>query len=191
MNIILEKREKNGVFDLRTERLYREAEDDLFYFGAFKPACEKIEEALKYSPMCVKALIMRANIAFLNGDFNKVKECYLKALSVDSSDVRILAGLANIYEILEENDLACAYVDEALMYNENMSILLKKDLIELKASILFKQKKYIQAEKLLKESKYYLNLSALWALQAGNLPAVRQKADRVKKIHSSELRLVK
>ena len=60
---------KKFVTDVRAERLFREAEDDFFYFNKIEAAITKIEKALEYTPNMLKAIIMRANIAFLEGNF--------------------------------------------------------------------------------------------------------------------------
>ncbi len=183
--------QKNIVIsDLRSERLYREAEDELFYFHNIESAEEKIELALSYFPYFIKARVMNANIKILKGEYEKAIDIYLAAEKIAPANVNVLAGLANLYEITDDIILADKYVNKAL----NCSFVsgeLRKSLIELKITILIKMKKYTEAKSLIDSAKYELNAEELKEIQSKNLFIIKRKLQLQKKLNRLNLKLVK
>lgn len=184
---------KSNIFvtDLRSERLFREAEDDFFYFNKFEEALEKIERALEFSPNMIKALLMRANIALMSGEIELALEFYKRAEVLAPNNIKVLAGIANIYELNNQNDLACEYIEKAMGLGIDKFNPLNKALIDLKFNILLKQKKYTEAKKMLNESKYILIQEDYMALQADNLSVLKQKLLLQKKLKQTRLKVIK
>lgn len=183
--------QKNIVIsDLRSERLYREAEDELFYFDNIESAEEKIELALSYFPYFIKARVMNANIKILKGEYEKAIDIYLAAEKIAPANVNVLAGLANLYEITDNLLLANKYVNKSLSCGF-INAELRKNLIELKISILIRMKKYKEAKSLIDSAKYELNSEELKELQAKNLSVIKNKLQLHKKLNKLNLKLVK
>lgn len=188
---ILEKKDKNLVLDLRSERLYREAEDELFYFNNTYNAIEKLKQALDYTPGLIKAINLLAGIFIICGDFQQACNLYKEAEMFEPSNVKILANLANIYEFMGNDKIAKEYVDKALAFRVEIPAALKKSLLELKYTVLLNLKKYDEAEKILIDAKYALTASELRTLQAESLFITRQHEQIKKKLSKTELRLIK
>lgn len=130
------------ILDVRAERLFRSAEDELYYFDNPSAAKTKIMEALNYSPYMVKAIVMLANIYILEGNLNLALNLYKQAEKIIPNAVKILAGLANIYEMQGDNIKAFDYIVKALMLTKCHNSSFFVSMVELKSTILIKLNKY-------------------------------------------------
>ena len=184
---------KNSILvsDVRAERLFREAEDDFFYFNKIEDATDKLQRALKYAPSMIKALLMRANIALIEGDVELALAFYHQAECFAPENAKVLAGLANIYEILDENDVAYEYIQKALFNLSSNDCQLKKALVDLEFTILIKQKKYSMAQKILDDAKFLFEEEDYKVFQANNISVLKQKLEVQKRLKQTKLRLVK
>lgn len=189
LNTIAEKRKY--ISDVRAERLFREAEDDFFYFDKIAEATLKINKALEFSPEMLKALIMRANIAFIEGNFEQATQFYKKAETVDPNNIKALAGLANVYEVCNRNDESLKYIEKAMSNLKSENSLIKKGLLELKINLLIKLGQYVEAKKILEKSRYSLNEEDFIALCGNNLATINHKLELRQKLKSVKLELVK
>lgn len=186
--------ERNGnifITDVRAERLFREAEDDFFYFNKIDSAIEKIEKALVFSPGMIKALLMRANIAVIEGNIDLALEFYKRAEGFAPQNVKVLAGLANIYEMNNENTKAFEYIEKALNIGVSQYSPLNKALLDLKFTVLIKQKKYLEAQKIINKSRYVLSEEDFRELQSNNLSVLKQKLLLKKKLEKTNLKVIK
>lgn len=184
------KKNLYNIRDIRSEKLFREAEDELYYFDNIQSAKEKIQIALSYNQTFSKALTMAGDIEFLNNNLKAALQYYLKAEKTNPNNVRILANLANLYEILNNTELATKYTNFALA-QEIINPEIKKQLIEIKYSLLIKQKKYKEAQKLFDTAKHTLTSDKLRELQAENLFIIKRKLQIQQKIKQMNLKLVK
>lgn len=180
-----------NIADVRAERLFREAEDDFFYFNNIASAIEKLENALMYLPNMLKALMLRANIAFLEGDFDLALVYYKRAESFVPNNAKVLAGLANIYEITNQNDIAYEYIEKAMSCGCFRYSGLSKALVDLKFAVLIKLKRYSEAKKVLDASRSFLTIEDYSELQKNNLLILKQKLALQKKIEKINLKVVK
>lgn len=182
---------KKFVTDVRAERLFREAEDDFFYFNKIEAAITKIEKALEYTPNMLKAIIMRANIAFLEGNFEQALDFYQKAESLAPQNTKALSGLANVYEVCNNNTKSLEYINKALCILTSDSAQLKKALIDLKSTVLVKLGKYSEAKRLIDESRYAFSDDDFHDLQINNLSTINHKLELREKLKRIKLKLVK
>ena len=180
-----------GVLDLRSERLYREAEDEFYFFDNCKAVEKKLKKALDFSPSFVKALVLLANLYLYCGKIEKSLDFYKQAELIDANDVKVLAGLANLYEMLGEYKHAYDYVDKALLVTQFVSPALKKSLIELKSIILFKLKKYDEAKLFIEKSRSVLTQNDINEIKAGNFVELNHKLKLQQKIKNMHLSLIK
>ena len=188
---IIEGKKNIFVADVRAEKLFREAEDDFFYFNNFDAAIEKIEKALTFVPKMLKALMMRANIYLLDGNFDDAMKYYELAQEVAPNNPNVLAALANIYELNSQNEKALIYVDKALNALHSKYNPLNKALIDLKITILIKQKKYLQAQLIINQSKSFLSLEDYRDIYVNNNSILKQKLELQRKIKQNNLKLIK
>lgn len=179
------------ITDLRSERLFREAEDDFYFFGKIKLAQKKLQKALTFSPFYVKALILLANIAFYQGDIESASDYFRQAEKIDAKNINVLCGLANINEVSGNNEEALRYINEALASKRFFSPLLRNMLTELKVSVLIKLKRYKEAEVCAKNSSACLEIPELWAKHSENLTLLKEKFELQQKIKNRQLKLVK
>lgn len=190
LNTTLEKNRK-FIVDIRAEKLFREAEDDFFYFGKINDAIEKLEKALMFSPQMIKALLMRANIDVIEGALESALGFYLLAETYSPDNVKVLAGLANIYEMKGQNDKALEYIEKAFDVGFSKFSPLNKVLIDLKFTVLVKQKKYLEAQRIIEKSKYVLSENDFREIQLSNLSILKQKISLQKRLEKTNLKLVK
>ncbi len=177
------------ISDVRAERLFRSAEDDLYYLDNPSAAKMKIMDALNYSPQMVKAIVMLANIYILEGNLDHALNLYVRAEKILPHDDKILAGLANIYELQGNNIKAFDYIIKALMSTTCRNSSFFVSMLELKSTILIKLNKYEEIKKLVRETKYYLP-EALKVLQSDSFEAFRRKQELKKKMRQQPMKLV-
>lgn len=189
LNIVGHK--KKFISDVRAEKLFREAEDDFFYLNDIESAISKIEKALEFAPNVLKIILMRANMALIEGELEKALEFYKRAELIAPKNEKVLAALANIYEICSDYDKSLEYIDRALA-NLNLKFSpLRTALIDLKSNIYMKQKKYSEASKVIDVAKYSMITPDFRELSASNIAAIKRKLEIQKKIKNVGLYLVK
>lgn len=188
---ITEGKKYKIIADVRAERLFREAEDDFFYFNKINEAIEKLEKALNFAPRMIKALLMRANISLIEGNLEEAFNFYLKAEIYAPQNVKILSGIANLYEMQNQNEKALEYIEKAFEVGVSKYSPLNKALVDLKLSILIKQKKYLEAQKIINKAKSFLVKEDFAEIQANNLSILKQKLSLQKKLQQTNLKVVK
>ena len=134
----------------------------------------------------LKALMMRANIALLEGNIELALEFYQKAYSFAPDNTKVLAGLANIYEINNQNDEALDYIEKALNSLNSKYSPLNKALIDLKLTILIKQRRYSVAKKLMNEVRPLLSIDDFNDIQMNNSSIIKQKLELQKKLKQTK-----
>ena len=77
--------EENKVINIKSEMLFRSAEDDLFYLNKINSAYKKLKEAVLLTPNRIKILKLLADAAFIKGYTKKALEFYLKADKLNGS----------------------------------------------------------------------------------------------------------
>jgi len=179
------------ISDVRAERLFRAAEDDFFYLKDVKEALNKLTKALEYAPCMLKAILMLANICVLEGNLDSALENYKRAEKISPDNMKILAGLANTYEMLNENEKACFYVSKALNADNSKFTPLIKSLVELKTVILMKLNRYEEAKHLIDNARYSLSVQELRELQANTSSRIEHKLKLAEKLKQHKMQLVK
>ncbi len=133
------------IININSERLFREAEDDLFYFNNINSAYKKLKMAVKLTPNHFKSIMLLADTAFLKGYFKKAAGLYIKASNIQPYNFRTYACIVNCYKMLKNYKLALKYCDLAFAccLFENYSLYIQ--LLEIKIELLISQKMYKQA----------------------------------------------
>ena len=157
------------VINIKSEMLFREAEDEFYYFNNLKKAESKLKKAIELTPCHTKSITMYGNLCFIKGNFAKAVSLYLIANGLNPNDGKILASLANCYYSLKKYELSLKYADKALQNMEYDNFSLFSQIIEIKINCLSELKRYNEAyntfihsknilkRTLLKETYRYLN----------------------------------
>ncbi len=147
----------DNVLNLDAERLFREAEDNFFYFNKSRKAIIKLKSALALAPCHIKSMKLIGDIYFSIGKMQRAFDFYSQAAALKSEDSTILASLASSCEALGNFSNALAFVDLAFDNLTTVDSRLYAPLSELKVSLLIKLQKYSEAKKFLDNAKKRLS----------------------------------
>ncbi len=140
------------IYNLKAERLVREANDNFIFYKDYEMAMQQAEEVLKIDPANIKALILKGNIFFCLDEINYALECYEKALQADLFSAEAHSLKANILDINGNTEEALDSCEKAFTNLRKRDGELLTALYDQKISILIKLKKYNEANETLKES---------------------------------------
>ena len=155
-----------NVINIKSEILFREAEDNFLYFNKLKKAENKLNEALELTPLHSKSNILKGDICFIKGKMQEAFEHYKKAEIFAPNNSKVLASVANCLEAQKDYNNALKYCNKAfLMLNED-NIQLTTPLYELKTSILLKLKRYEEAKHFISQAKNNLALDDVTCLKS-------------------------
>ncbi len=135
----------NNVININSERLFREAEEELYYLNNINSAYKKLKQSVLLTPNHLKSIIMLADIAFLKGHIRKALELYNTACQIKSGDFRIYASIANCYNELDKKENALKYCEFALGCKNIENYSLFNQLLEIKIELLISKKDYEHA----------------------------------------------
>ncbi len=181
---------KNKIINIKSEILFREAEDDLFYFNNINSAFKKLKIAIYLTPHHYKSLIMYADICFMKGYIKKALKYYLKAAEIMPRDAKVQAGICNCYNVMQDFDKALKHCKKAvsLIHYEDFSLL--SQLIEIKINILISLKKYKQAYITFIQAQNILDNNSLNIIHNINYELINEKFKLQKKLQHSHLQIV-
>lgn len=178
------------VINLKSEILYRESEDDLFYFNNINKALKKLEKAIELTPFHTKSLMLCADIYFITGKFKKSLNLYLKALTLNSKSARILAGISNCHFVLKQFNSAVYFADKALEFMDIQNYSLYYQLLEIKINSLVEMKNYKLAYITFIQAQNILDRGTLQNIYNYNFDIINEKLKLQKKIKHSGLKIV-
>ena len=180
---------KSKVINIKTEILYRSAEDDLFYFNKINSAYNKLKEAVLLTPHHLKSIILLADITFIKGFIQKALDLYLKAEKLNANNPKILAALANCFSMLGDYSNAILYCNKAIFLFNKENYALLEQVFEIKLKILMLQKEYNLAYETLKNAKKILNIPSVKSGYDLTYKILNKKINR-QKIKKSKLKIV-
>lgn len=134
-----------NIININTEKLFREAEDDLYYFNKTTSAYKKLKKAVELTPSNFKSVLLLADVAFIKGYTLKALEFYKQANRLKSSDFKSAAAIANCYKITGDFENALKYCNVALNNCEINDYSLLNQLLDIKIELLISQKRYKEA----------------------------------------------
>ena len=170
------------VINIKSETLFREAEDDFYYFNNVNSALKKLKEALKLTPYHKKSLILAGDIYFIKGQLKKALKLYINAYKINSDETKIQASICNCYYALKDYDNALKYCNKALKESEYENTLLYSQLTEIKINILIELKQY--------NSAYKIFTSWQTAEKNTNFEFIKEKIELQNKLKHSRLKIV-
>lgn len=179
----------NKIINIQSEVLFREAEDDFFYFNKINEAKKKLEKALELTPSHLKTIMLLADILFIKGSIKKALNLYLQAFNI-KADLRIYASLANCYNALCNYKEAIKYCDKALnhIYSDNLSLF--SQVTEIKIEALINSGDYNLAYTTFLQAQNALDSMSLDIIHSFNYDILREKIQKRNKLHNSYLRIV-
>ena len=170
------------VINIKSETLFREAEDDFYYFNNVNSALKKLKEALKLTPYHKKSLILAGDIYFIKGQLKKALKLYINAYKINSDETKIQASICNSYYALKDYNNALKYCNKALKGSEYENTLLYSQLTEIKINILIELKQY--------NSAYKIFTSWQTAEKNTNFEFIKEKIELQNKLKHSRLKIV-
>ena len=135
----------DNISNVRTEKLFREAEDCFFFFKSPDAALDKLNEGLGLDPVHVKSLKLRADIKMSKRLFEEAFEDYSKAAALKPEDSNILLSVATCLKFKKEYKTALAFCEEAFRNLKSDVAALGIPLCDMKTSLLIKLKRYEDA----------------------------------------------
>ncbi|MCD7879983.1 MAG: hypothetical protein LUG16_08645 [Candidatus Gastranaerophilales bacterium] len=134
------------VINIKSEMLFRQAEDELFYNNEINSAQKKLELSVKLTPAYLKSIILLADIYFLKGKIKKALDLYHRANKINPKNLKVLSSLCNAYYVLNNYEQTLKYYNLAVENIKNIedSIFLSQ-LTEIKIDVLIQQKQYQKA----------------------------------------------
>lgn len=175
------------VINMKSELLFREAEDDFFYFNKINSALKKLELAIKLTPSHTKSIMLCADIYFIKGNIKKALSYYKMA---QTQTPRNIASIANCFYVLKEFENALIFADKAIDMLKNEDVLLYSQLVEIKINSLIELKKYKQAYIVFIQSQNILDTYSLKHIYTSNYELLNDKLKLQKKLRHSGLKIV-
>ena len=143
-------REIKKVYNLRVEKLVREASDTFIYYRDCETALEQVNEALSIEPDHIKALILKGDILFCIDKDKEALEYFDKAINADPYSAEAYGSKAGTLDVLGHQKEALQCCEKAF---ENISCKdrdLLPSLYDQKIAILVRMKKFEEAKDALK-----------------------------------------
>lgn len=178
------------VINMKSEVLFREAEDDFFYFNKINAALKKLEEAVRLTPSHTKSLMMCADIYFVKGNIKKALITYQNAYVYGQSSARCIAAISNCYYSLKDYEQALVWLDKAINALDREDYSLYSQLIEIKINTLVEMKRYKQAYVVFIQSQNMLDVISLKNIYNSNYELINEKLQLQKKLRTSRLQIV-
>lgn len=178
----------DNILNIETERLFREAEDDFYFFNKSKKVINKLTKALELSPCRIKVLKLLGDVYFANGKMEKCFDCYSQAAALKPENAVILASLASVCEAVGKFSTALDFTNLALKHLTIEDIRLFAPLTELKISLLVKLQMYNEAKKVLDFAKKRLSSEEVGSLATVSL--LKKKLSLREKIDNLNIKVV-
>ncbi len=140
------------IFNIKAEKLVREANDNLVFLKDYEMAMKQVEEVLEIDPENTRGLILKGNLFFCLDELQLALESYEAALQVNPDSAEALSLKANILDIYGETREAFESCEKAFKNLKKRDKELLTALYDQKIAILIKLKKYEEARQTLRES---------------------------------------
>ena len=145
---IVEKRNKK-VFNLKAEKLVREASDTFIYFKDYELALKQVNAVLKIEPNHTKALLLKGDILLCLDKDKKALECYAMAIESDCHCAQAYGSMAGVLDMMDKPEEALEYCNKAFENATAKDKQLLTSLFDQKLSILHSLGRYKEAQEIL------------------------------------------
>lgn len=176
-------------YDIRSEILFREAEDCYFYFMKIKSALKKLTAALNYYPYHFKSLMLKGDILFGEGKYDEALKLYARAYEIHPNDFKVLGSVANCLNELKFYTDAEVFCNKALECSINSNDETYSSIYELKIKIEMNLRHYGEVKNLLNTNfvNTHENLTVLKHILSKTLD---NKIELKKKLQTAKLRAI-
>lgn len=175
---------------MKSEVLFREAEDDFFYFNKINSAMKKLELAVKLTPSHSKSLMLLADIYFIKGNIKKALSVYQLLFDIGVKSPKCIASIANCFYSLQQYEDAVSWIDKAIEILNNQDYELFSQLMEIKINALVSNKKYKQAYIAFIHAQNVMDSVSLKNIYNSNYELINEKLKLQKKLKQSRLKIV-
>ena len=178
------------VINIKTEVLFREAEDDFFYFNNINAAHKKLKKAVELKPYHQKSLLLYADVLFVKGLIKEALLFYRRVECLSALNKKALASIANCNYSLGNYSIALEYIDRtiAILNSEDSSLM--SQLLEIKINILMHERKYKQAYITFIQAQNVLDSNSLKSIYNVSYEVLNEKINLQKKLEKSKLKIV-
>lgn len=181
-----------NIINIKSEVLFREAEDDFFYFNKINTALKKLSEAIKLTPTHTKSLMLCGDICFIKGNIKKALNLYSKAFNFVPDKTRCLCAMANCNLLLKKYEIAISFADKAISSFDfkKQNIDLYSQAVEIKINSLIALKQYKNAYFTFRSAQNTVNSVSLESIFKDNFETINKKLQIKKRIQQSDLKIV-
>lgn len=147
----LKKSANKKIYNLKAEKLVREANDNFIYHRDYEVALEQINEVLRIEPDHIKALILKGDILFCVDKDNEALEYFDRAINANPNSAEAYGSKAGTLDVLGHQKEALYCCEKAF---ENVTLKdrhLLPSLFDQKIAILVRMKKFEEAKEALKK----------------------------------------
>lgn len=188
--ILLSSHKENRIpYDIRSERLFREAEDYFFFFYKIKAALKKLDMALEYYPNHFKSLMLKGDILFSEGNCDEALKLYIRAFELRPENPKTVGSVANCLNELRFYTDAKIFCDKALNLSRHENEDLYSSLYELKIKIYMNLKEYTKVKNLLNTRTVNTNENLI-VLKKIILKTLNSKMELQKRLLTTKLRAI-
>jgi tetratricopeptide (TPR) repeat protein len=152
----INQRINKKIYNIKAEKLVREAHDNFLYFKDYEMAVEQAEEVLEIDPLNAQAIILKGNIFFCVDEKDRALKCFEEALEIDPYSAEAYSLKANILDMRGQEEEALECCEKAFQNLRKRDRELLTSLYDQKIAILVKLKKYEEAKETLKKSYKHL-----------------------------------
>lgn len=192
-NVIAEKTTKK-IYNLRAEKLVREANDTFIYFRDYETALAQLDEVITIEPSHARALLLRGDILLCIDKDNEALESFELAINADPCSAEAYGSKAGTLDILGRQKEALQYCEKAF---ENITLKdrhLLPSLYDQKIAILIRLKRFDEARNILKRCVKTLSEedgSQIVSCYQGMIEAsYKEKKRKLKMLEKMSLKLV-
>lgn len=182
--------ETDNVTNIKTERLYRLAEDEFFYFNKPKKAIKLLKEALIYTPCHTKSMKLIGDIFFATGKMNEAFDYYSQTAALRPNDCAVLSALASVCEVLANYQTALDFVNLALNNMNFENIKIYSSVCDLKISLLIRLQRYSDAKVFFENLKKKLSQDEFGKITISNYELLNKKLQLKEKIENLNIKVV-
>ncbi len=180
---------KEKIINIRSEILFREAEDDFYYFNKINKAYKKLLKAVELTPNHIKSVLLLADICFIKGKIEKALNLYL-SISKIKPDAKVLGGAAACYNMLNNYEKALYFCDKALLNLKPSNFEITAQITEIKINALFNLKHFKQAYQIFVHSQNLINQNNLKLFYNINYELLSKKINIQERLRHSQLKIV-
>ena len=135
----------DNVLNINSEKFYRQAEDNFYYFKKPKKAIALLNKAIDLTPTHCKSIKMKGDIYYSLGDMENAFDCYSTVAALKPSDAGYLASVAICLEAMKKYEIALSFIDNALSKLDYDTMILFPAMCELKVKLLVSLKRSYEA----------------------------------------------